>query len=323
MAKYLSPDERKRLEDIDEFSKGATDPTYGTSWNEAKAVEDGHAGDCLSDGYSDAELTRLAKAFPDCFGYFSKRLNKQDAVIAMIIECAQDARLPAIEVLMILEDLPKRKKLIPSVAEFNEMFTERKELLKRASYESGKVILELQNESKETSKSFADAVDGFREFIPDFPDADNLAKSWERVTGARFGVIPHEGLNENRKMMTAYRDGMQAGEYWPAVPLYCLHLYAQIPTEKLPAAMNYVEGLIGEDGDHFASCDLPMHWHSAIAEIPNLSADAEAISDALGRTIGEIIYHEFEVKHRERVNANWEAKLDAASSFPQPIRLKA
>lgn len=321
MAKYLSDDERQLLKDVHVFLKEAADPTYGASWNEANAVGNGHAEDRLHDGYSDDELTRLAKAFPDCFGYFSKRLNKQDAVIAMIIECAQEARLPAIEVLKVLEDLPKRKKLIPSVAEFNEMFTERKELLKRASYESGKVILELRDESKETLKSLADAVDGFREFIPDFPDADDLAKFWKQVTGTHFGIIPYECLGENRRMMTAFREGMQAGEFWPAVPLYCLHLAAQIPAEKLPAAIQHVFDLWEEDTE---TGNLPMHWHSAIANEPSLSTDGEAVmKDWLPPVPAYYLYCTLDPCHRDEINANWEAKLDAASSFPKPIQQQA
>lgn len=322
MGKYLSDDERKAVTAVDEFvgqlNCGLSDP----SWGYAKPVADGHARDYVPDGYIDDDLARLATAFADCFGYFSRRVNRQDDVIIKIIECAEEVRLPAIEGLKILEDLPKQKKVVPSIAEFNEMFKERKELLQRAASESRNIVRDYRNEADRAFKALEDAVDGIRGFLPDFPDPEHLSEIWEPVFNAPFPV--HEygiAVPEFKKKMEKFRAGLQAGEFWPAVPLYCIYLAMQIPIEKLPAGIEYVEDIIrGEDGDYYASCNLPMHWHSAIAEIPNLPLEPRNAEFWECEDPRDAIYWWLESCYRDRINANWQAKLDAAPPIPQPTR---
>ena len=314
MAKYLSDDERRQVADVDTFVWKLDHPIGTVCWIEANAVVGGHAGDYLPGGYSDPELTRLAKAFSECFGYFSKRLNNQDAVIAMIIECLEETRLPLIEALNILEGLPKSKKVIPSIAEFNEMFSERKELLKRALLESWNLINEHMMESTKTLECLTEAVDGFRKFLPDFPTPEDISDSWQAVFDAPLGVYMHDDLDINRERMTVFREGMQAGEFWPAVNIYCLHFAAQIPSAKLPSAIDYVEGVCGDTHKFFCSTDLPMHWRTAVANASSLSAEAQAFLESWDDPDpAAVIHYTLDATYRDEINANWLAKLDATT----------
>ncbi len=294
------------------------------------AVEAGHAGNLQGDGYSASDLKRLAEATADYLSLFDKRPANPNGFAALIIECALEARLPAILMLGVLEDLPKRKRLIPSIAEFSEIFTERAECLQRAVKMSRKILDECRKESKKTFKCLTDAVDGIRNFLPDFPDPEVLDHSWQQIFCAPFGST-HDGgmdgnggiIEGNRDRMMAFRAGLQACEFWPAAPMYCAHLAAQIPTNKRLAVTSHVDELC-EDG--FQDCDDPSFWHGLIAKASTFP-DEDTLEEILGYEPISInfffLWWMLRTEQRERVNANWQAKLDAGSSFPQPIQQQA
>ena len=62
-----------------------------------------------------------------------------------------------------------------------------------------------------------------------------------------------------------------------------------------------------------------MHWRSAIAEISNISLDAQSIDLWEGFDPVEAIHIMLDDCYRDRLNASWQAKLGATPSIPQPI----
>ncbi len=316
----LTPDERSQILTVDRFNSGGL---FGIDWNHAKAVESGHAGDGLLSGYSAPEKKRLAKAITEYISLYSKRPANANGYGALIIECAQEVRLPLIEVLNIIEGLPKSKKTISSIAEFNEKFAERKERLEYASRERRNIIDTLRKECEETLGCLTEVVDKIRSIIPEFPDPDELNNSWQAIFGVSFGLDPKETLKCNRERMAVYRDGMQDADFWPAVPLYCLHLAGQIPREKRRSAIEFIIEL---SGDSFVGCDVIAHWQTTVAKAPDF-LDGDYLDDDdyyLGDLDPDYFFSKrLDPEHRDEINANWQAKPDAIIPFPKPIRLGA
>ena len=189
MAKYISDDERQISTEVDDLLSWERYPSYNGDLRGAMAVEDGHAGNLQGDEYSASDLKRLAETTADYLSLFDKHPANPNGFAALIIECALEALLPAIEVLRIFEDLPKRKKLIPSIAEFSEIFTERAECLQRVTKMSRRILDEYRKESEKTFICLSDTVDGIRGFLPDFPAPEVLDHSWQQIFCAPFGSI--------------------------------------------------------------------------------------------------------------------------------------
>ena len=120
--------------------------------------------------------------------------------------------------------------------------------------------------------------------------------------------------------MTAFRAGLQTCEFWPAVPMYCVHLAAQIPIKKRLAVTAHVDELC-EDG--IQDCYDPNSWHGLIGKASTFP-DEDTLEEILGYEPISIdfffLWWLLRTEQRERVNANWQAKLDANTTIPQPIR---
>ncbi|MBL6947729.1 MAG: hypothetical protein ISR51_03555 [Rhodospirillales bacterium] len=330
MGKYLSDDERQLSTEVDDILEWERSSSFNGDLRLAMAVENGHVGNWKGYENSVSDLKRIAEATADCLSLFNKLPANPNGFAANIIGSAEEAGLPDIEVLKILEDLPKNNKFIPSIAEFNEMFAERAEHLQRATKMSRRILDEYRKESEKTFICLTDAVDGIRVFLPDFPAPEVLDNSWQQIFHAPFGCTHDGGIDSNggkiegnRQRMTAFRAGMQVGDFWPAVPMYCIHLAAQIPAKKRLAVTNHVDGLC-EDG--FQGCDDPSFWHSLVAKASTFP-DEEKLEEILDyeplSTGFFFLWWLLRIEQRDEINANWQAKLDTDPRFPQPIILGA
>ena len=306
MKNGLTPEERSSIVDVDRFlhfhGRGMSDQHY------AMAVKKSHAGDYVHGGYSDADKKRIAIGITDFLDLYAKRPANPNAYGAQVIECAQDAYLPAIEVLKILEEQLKKSRAVCSVAEFNELFLARKKRLKHAAAEASRVRKAHNILHQKMLECLHENAERYRNFIPDYPNVEALVGAWQPVLDDRIADFWGD-LTSCQKITDACCRGMQAGDAWPAIAFYCVYLAAQIPSNKQSAAALYVYELC--EGNQTVG-DVPAHWHAAIAETSGLPVHPHPGEEVDGFPHpSEFFWDAFKLKQRDQTNAMWQVKLDA------------
>jgi hypothetical protein len=248
--------------------------------------------------FSDEEARRVLRGLATVSEMYPKRIN--DKLLAGVFDYAEESGLSALGILGCLDDIVRRQKSAPSLAHFVEAFDEligpaRKltNALHQAQQRFGKCARDLRKGLN------AGVVKIIRQQIPDFPDVDELAKAWESVFGVPFGTFFE--LSDTERVVPEMIAGLSQAKPWPVIPLYCIWLASQIPTEDRELATVYYDHLaelLGVDD----SCNSPAIWKRVIAEYRSHdSSDGSGIS-----WLNEFLEGQLTHPDKDKIAAVWE-----------------
>ena len=210
--------------------------------------------------FSDEEARRVLRGLATVSEMYPKRIS--DKLLESVFDYAEESGLSALGILACFEGLVMRQKSAPSIAQFVEPIDELIGPARKLSNTLHQAQPRFRKCAHDLRKGLnAGVVQMISHQIPDFPDVDELAKAWESVFGHPFGTFFE--LSDTERVVPEMIAGLSQAEPWPVIPLYCLWLAAQIPTEDRELAATYYEHLAGVLGVS-DSCNSPTIWKKVI-----------------------------------------------------------
>ena len=226
-------------------------------------------------GLEDEELQRLADGAATWFGLFPKTssIKNPTVYLAYVVNVAEENELILPVVFYCLEELLKSSKTAPSIAEVSRIF----EKMAEKVVDLNEIAWRAEQRASKTQEKLLEAftpatLEKIREYLPEFPEPEELVKAWQRLYSESlgFGLSDINGLgfsdrHENGGIEALAKE-IKAASLWPIVPFYNLYLASATPKDKeatvtqLVIKMGEAEGLKG-------TIYPPRIWAKAVEEV--------------------------------------------------------
>lgn len=218
-------------------------------------------------GLEDEELQRLADGAATWFGLFPKTssIKNPTVYLAYVVNVAEENKLILPVVFYCLEELLKSSKTAPSIAEVSRIFEKMAEKVVDLNETAWRAEQRASKTQEKLLEAFTPAtLEKIREYLPEFPEPEELVKAWQRLYSESLG-FGFSDRHENGGIEALAKE-IKAASLWPIVPFYNLYLASATPKDKeatvtqLVIKMGEAEGLKGK------ICP-PRIWAKAVEEV--------------------------------------------------------
>ena len=233
--------------------------------------------DCIGglkcNGLEDEELQRLVDGCTAWFGIIPKSatIKNPAGYLAYVVELAEESGLALPVIFFYLEKLLKSSKTAPSIAEVSKIFdkaAEKADGLQDIARRAEKLASQTQEKLLEAFTP--EALEKIRQYLPDFPEPNDLVGASQQVFLEPFG-FGFDAKYEPGGIEAVVRK-IKAANVWPIIPIFNMYLAAGIPEGKETAVVHFVREGRERDALFFGGYP-PRIWLEAIEKAIALPAN--------------------------------------------------